>query len=65
MGTKVQIIVVIKCIWEQIGDPTCAEKAMTPTEMARVEPMAMMTAGVLYIEATVPTMYERLTVITP
>lgn len=33
--------------------------------VARVEPMAMITAGVLNSEATVPTMYERLRVTKP
>lgn len=44
---------------------TCAENAMIATVMASVAPIVMRTAMVLWKEAMVPAMYEKLKVTTP
>lgn len=41
---------------------TCAENAMIATEIANVAPIVMTTAVVLWKEAMVPTMYDKLRV---
>lgn len=48
----------------QPGCLTCAVNAMIATVMASVAPIVMTTATVLWKEAMVPTMYEKLKVTT-